>query len=159
MSLEPREAGNGARLGLRLAVDTSRNLRDTESGAYSWYMERTISTGLSGPLGGTRTRKRVDRTTIQILPRVYPELSPGSICRVTLTSKMENKQATFTINREDDMDHVLTSIEISQEVRPRRTVSLTANPNEIDLLQDELEITGRDYSFEETLREVIELLE
>ena len=144
------------RLGLRLTAETANNLRDTEGGAYSWHMERA---GQTVPLGGTRAKKRTDHTTIHILPRVRPELSPGSICRVTLKSTMENRQATFTINRENDLDHVLTSIEIGQETRPQRTVSLAATYNESELLQDELEITGRDYSFEQTLREVIELLE
>jgi hypothetical protein len=57
------------------------------------------------------------------------------------------------------MEHVQTTIELSQETRPQRTVGLPANQEESALLQDELEITGRDYSFEETLRELSELLE
>lgn len=147
------------RLGLR-ADERAQNLRDTASGTYFWQTERTISTGMTGPLTlpGGRTRKRT--TTINIRPRVQPELPPGTICRISLTSKIDNKVATFTINRENDLDHVLTSVEVSHDthMRPQRTVSLAANRSESELLQDELEITGRDYPFEETLREVIDLL-
>lgn len=148
------------RLGLQLSVDAEEKLQESESGTYQWQMERTLTVNMTGPLSGPpRTRKKTQRTTLDIIPRVYPELTPGTICRVTLKSQMENKTANFTINRENDLEHVLTTIELSQETRPQRTVSLAANCEESALLQDELEITGRDYSFEETLRELTDLLE
>jgi hypothetical protein len=77
---------------------------------------------------------------------------------VRLVSNLENKQATFTISREKDLETVLTSVELSQETRSQRTVSLASIHNESELLHDELEITGRDYPFEHTLQEVAELL-
>ena len=96
--------------------------------------------------------------SIDIRPQVQSHMRPGSICLVRLTSNVEGKQATFTINREGDPDHVLTSVELSRETRPQRTVSLAAAHDESELLHDELEITGHDYLFEETLQEVAELL-
>ena len=75
-----------------------------------------------------------------------------------LISSVEDKLATFTSNREGDPDHVLTSVELSRETRPQRTVSLAAARKESDLLHDELDITGHDYLFEQTLQEVAELL-
>ena len=96
--------------------------------------------------------------SIDIRPQVQSHMRPGSICLVRLTSNVEGKQATFTINREGDPDHVLTSVELSRETRPQRTVSLTAAQDTSELLHDELEITGHDYLFEQTLQEVAELL-
>ena len=146
------------RLGLQIAPEPP--VRESESGAYRWYLERTLTVNATGPLSGApRTRKKTQRATLDIIPRVHPELRPGALCRVTLKSRVENKTASFTINRENDMEHVQTTIELSQETRPQRTVGLPANHEESALLQDELEITGRDYSFEETLRELRELLE
>lgn len=146
------------RLGLQLASEPP--VRESESGAYRWYLERTLTVNATGPLSGApHTRKKTERATLDIIPRVRPELRPGALCRVTLKSQVENKTASFTINRENDMEHVQTTIELSQETRPQRTVGLPANQEESALLQDELEITGRDYSFEETLGELRELLE
>ncbi len=85
-------------------------------------------------------------------------MRPGSLYLVRLISNMENKQATFTISREDDPNHVLTSVELSQETRSQRTVNLAEVRNESDLLHDELEILGHDYLFEQTLQEVAEML-
>jgi hypothetical protein len=77
---------------------------------------------------------------------------------VRLTSNFEGKQATFTIDREGDPDHVLTSVELSLGVRPQRTVILASTPSESELLHDELEIMGHDRLFEQTLQEVADLL-
>jgi len=144
------------RLGWTLAPD-AHCYRDTASGTYQWQLERpTIShsstRGKTGRLGSAQDG------TISIRPKVQSELRPGSICLVRLTSSIENKQATFIISREEDLDTVLTSVELSQETRPQRTVSLASVHNESELLHDELEITGHDYPFEHTLQEVAELL-
>ena len=85
-------------------------------------------------------------------------MRPGSICLVRLTSVADGKRATFTINREGHPDLVLTSVKLSDEVRPQRTVSLAAAHKESELLHDELEIVGHDHLFEQTLEELTELL-
>ena len=144
------------RLGWILATDALCS-RDTATGTYSWIMERpTISH--SSTRGKTGRLGSVQDGIISIRPKVRPELRPGSICLVRMTSNIENKQATFTISREDDPDTVLTSVEMSNETRPQRTVSLASVHKESELLYDELEITGHDYPFEQTLQEVAELL-
>lgn len=151
-----------SRLGWRLAADTSNNYHDTTTGTYLWYMER--------PPGAHGTRQFVSprslegrqgggqQASISIRPQIRPELRPGSISLVRLISTFENKQAIFTISRGDDLDHVFTSVELEHETRSARTVSLAAVHKESQLLHDELEITGHDYSFEETLQEVAKLL-
>jgi glucose-6-phosphate dehydrogenase assembly protein OpcA len=145
------------RLGLQL---TEVERRDSESGSYRWQLERTLTVNPTALLSDTtRSRKKTQQASIELIPRAHSELRPGALWRVTLKSRIENKSATFTINRENDMEHVLTTVELSQETRPQRTVSLASNQEESSLLQDELEITGRDYSFEETLRELADLLE
>ncbi len=106
----------------------------------------------------SKTTKLGNAASVSIRPKVDSEQRPGSICLVRLVSNLENKQATFTISREDDPNTVLTSVELSLETRPTRTVMLAAVLNESELLHDELEILGHDYSFEQTLQEVAEML-
>jgi hypothetical protein len=84
-------------------------------------------------------------------------MRPGSICLVRLMSNRENKQATFTINLDDEMKLFMTSVELS-EAGSRRSVSLATVQNESELLHEELEILGHDYLFEQTLKEVTEML-
>lgn len=143
-----------ARLGWILSESTHQH--DTASGSYHWLLERSASTTrLLSPTQGKASKQ----ATITIRPRVQSEIRPGSICLVRLVSHVENKRATFTINLDDDPNLVLTSVELSQETRPSRTVSLAASQKESELLHDELEITGHDHLFEQTLQEVAELLE
>jgi hypothetical protein len=75
-----------------------------------------------------------------------------------MISRLDNKQATFTIRLDDEMKLFLTSIELSYEAGSRRSVSLAGGQNESELLHDELEILGHDYLFEQTLKEVEEML-
>ncbi len=146
-----------ARLGWTMV---SKEYLDTASGTYHWIMERTANLRTTRSLTPIRSKtgKLGNTASISIRPRVQTEMRPGSICLVRLVSKMENKQATFTISREDDLNNVLTSVELSHETRPKRTVSLAAENNEGELLRDELEILGHDYLFEQTLLEVAEML-
>jgi len=151
-----------ARLGWSLASDSSENIHDTASGTYRWLMEGIASPRTTRTLGLPRVKTgkagNAQMASIDIRPQVQSQMRPGSICLVRLVSNVEGKQATFTINREGDPDHVLTSVELSRETRPQRTVSLTAAQDTSELLHDELEITGHDYLFEQTLQEVAELL-
>jgi hypothetical protein len=85
-------------------------------------------------------------------------MRPGSLCLVRITGTANGKRAVFTINREDNPDHVLTSVALEQETRPQRTVSTVATRKVSTLLHDELEIISRDHLYEDTLQEVRELL-
>src|SRR5258708_572227 len=146
-----------ARLGWNLAGDTLKNVYDTASGTYTWYMDRSTSPRLTRPLGSGRG-KAAKRTSIHIYPQVYTDMHPGSICSVRLVSQVEDRQATFSIEREDDPDHVITSVELPDETRPQRTVSLAMASPESQLLGQELEIMKRDFTYEQTLEELAELL-
>ena len=77
---------------------------------------------------------------------------------VRITGTANGKRAIFTINREDDPDHVLTSVALEHETRPQRTVSMVSTRKVSTLLHDELEIISRDHLYEETLQEIRELL-
>lgn len=145
------------RLGWTLAGDTSHNHHDTASGTYLWNMERSPrSTRL---LTSPRNKTGKGNASISIRPQVQTEMRPGSICLVRLTSDIENKRATFTISLAGDTEHVLTSVELVQETRSKRLVSLAAVHNESELLHNELEVVSHDYLLEQILREVTELLE
>jgi glucose-6-phosphate dehydrogenase assembly protein OpcA len=149
-----------ARLGWSLTAESKNNYRDTASGTYQWLMDRGANVRTTRTLTPvhSKTTKLGNAASVSIRPRVDSEQRPGSICLVRLVSNLENKQATFTISREDDPNTVLTSVELSRETRPTRTVMLAAVHNESELLHDELEILGHDYSFEQTLQEVAEML-
>lgn len=151
------------RLGWSLATDAAHTIRDTASGTYHWRMEHSASPRTTSPLGSTRSRTGkltyAQAASIDIRPQVQSHIRPGSICLVRLTSNIEGNQATFTIDREGDPDHVLTSVELSHGVRPQRAVNLASTRNESELLYDELEITGHDRLFEQTLQEVADLLD
>ncbi len=147
------------RLGWSLAEDTTNNDSDTGSGTYFWSMARLANARSTRSLTPTRVKPTPGNiASISIRPRVSAEMRPGSIFLVRLISNLDNKQATFTISLEDEMKLFVTSIELSHETRARRSVSLAAVQNESDLLHDELEILGHDYHFEQTLKEVTEML-
>ena len=145
------------RLGWMIAEDASGHHHDTASGTYHWDMER--SPRATRMLTSPRNKGGRGNASISIRPQVQSEMRPGSICLVRLNSNIENKHATFTISLSGDTEHVLTSIELAQEVRAKRLVSLSAVHNESELLHDELEMVSHDSLFEQILREVTELLE
>jgi glucose-6-phosphate dehydrogenase assembly protein OpcA len=147
------------RLGWSLAEDTSNNDCDTSSGTYYWNMARLANARSTRSLTVTRVKTTPgNKASISIRPLVNTEMRPGSICLVRLMSNLEHKQATFTISLDGEMGLFKTSIELSYEARSRRSVSLAAVQNESELLHDELEILGHDYHFEQTLKEVTEML-
>jgi Glucose-6-phosphate dehydrogenase subunit len=146
------------RLGWLLAEDTSNNDCDTASGTYYWSMVHSNARS-TRPLTPTRVKTTPGNiASISIRPRANAEMRPGSICLVRLISNLEQKQATFTISLDAEMKLFKTSIELSHETRSRRSVSLAAVYSESELLHDELEILGHDYHYEQTLKEVTEML-
>lgn len=151
-----------ARLNWSLVTDSTENIRDTASGTYYWQMVPATVPQTARVLGSSRTKSgklvMAHQASIDIRPQIRSNMRPGSICLVRLTSNIEGKQATFTIDREGDPNHVLTSVLLPQETRPDRTVSLAAAYKESELLHDELEIMGHDYLFEQTLEEMAGLL-
>ena len=150
------------RLGWMLSEYTAKNHHDTASGSYHWEMQRSSNMRATRQLISPRiktSRLGGQPVSITIRPMVHPELRPGSIALVRLTGTVENKEAIFTIKREGDIDHVYTSVVLAQETRQSRVVSLTTLQQESELLRDELEITGHDYLFEQTLQEVAVLLD
>ena len=147
------------RLGWSLADDSTNNYCDTDSGTYYWNMVRLATARTTRSLTSTHVKTTPgNKASVSIRPQVNAEMRPGSICLVRLVSNLENKQATFTISLDDEMKLFMTSIELSHETRSRRSVSLAAGHNESELLHDELEILGHDYHFEQTLKEVTEML-
>ena len=151
-----------ARLNWSLVADSIENVRDTPSGTYHWQMAPATVPQTTRALGSTRIKTGklavTHHANIDIRPQIRSNMRPGSICLVRLTSQIEGKQATFTIDREGDPNLVLTSVLLPQETRPDRTVILAAAHKESELLHDELEILGHDYLFEQTLEEMAELL-
>ncbi|MBE3561870.1 MAG: glucose-6-phosphate dehydrogenase assembly protein OpcA [Ktedonobacteraceae bacterium] len=145
-------------LGWQFSRGNTLEEHDPATGIYAWHMART------GQLGRTRqpTRTATVLNTggeIALRPRIQPNLRPGSICMVRLSSLWDGKSAVFTINRADnDTEHVLTSVELDEGPRPTRLINLPAMLPESELLHNELEITGHDDIYEEVLQEVFSLL-
>jgi hypothetical protein len=142
--------------------DMSSMQRDTASGTYYWQFDRPTNLRSTRPLNQARGHSgklaTATRPSITIRPQIQPHMRPGSICLVRLTSNVEGKHATFTIDREGDPDHVLTSVDLSQGTHPQRTVSLTSEAKATQLFNDELEIIGHDHLYEQSLQEVTDLL-
>ncbi|HZT99475.1 MAG TPA: glucose-6-phosphate dehydrogenase assembly protein OpcA [Ktedonobacteraceae bacterium] len=150
-------------LGWQYSASDAHAEHDPATGTHYWQLTRARAT--TGPLsarpagsGKTGKLSMPASGSISIRPRVYSDMRPGALCLVRLTSMVDNKRATFTIDREDDPDHVLTSVELAQGMRPQRTVSLAATHDASELVHDELEIMGHDYLYEQTLQEVSTLL-
>lgn len=148
------------RLGWQLSEDKTHFYHDARTGTYFWHMTRRKPTSalvasLTSGETGSEAHKGID---IRVGPRVRADLQPGTICLIRLTSTLDGKQAVFSIDREDDDKHVITSVDISDSPLPQRVVHVAATHKEIELLNDELEIMGHDRLYEETLHEVFNLL-
>jgi len=151
------------RLGWQQSDDDLPSTHDAQTGTYSWHMtKRQASSAISRPLIASQSgdlaigiKESID---ITIRPRVQAELHPGNICLVRLTSETNNTPAVFTLDRYDDDDHVTPSVQIPGSNRPQGTVDISATHKENIMLNDELEIMGRDYLYEQTLHEVFSLL-
>ncbi len=159
------------RLGWNIIGEHAENVYDLHSGTYSWHIMRSQSGPVTGALNKTIRHKNSGELVnvpkqegdadggLYVTPREQAGMPAGSICSVRLISNIEGRQASFIIDREDDTEHVFTSVELSQGTQvPQRTVSITSVHKVSELLHDELEIMGRDHLYEETLHEVFELL-
>ncbi len=146
-------------LGWQQSAEDSSYTYDAQTETYSWHMTKRQA---SGPLvtsqagkSASGTRESID---ITIRPRLQAELHPGDICLVRLTSETNETPAVFTIDRGDDDDHLITSVQIPGNSRPQGTVNIAATRKETIMLSDELEIMGRDYLYEQVLHGVFSLL-
>ncbi|HZO73200.1 MAG TPA: glucose-6-phosphate dehydrogenase assembly protein OpcA [Ktedonobacteraceae bacterium] len=148
------------RLDWRITSDKLMDEHDAAIGAHAWNMIRSTGPLLLRTGAGRATGKLGESGIgrISIRPRVHTHMPPGSICLVRIFSNIDDSQATFTINCEDDHDYVLTSVEQEESSRPQRTVYLEPADKESDLLHEELEIMGHDYLYEETLHTIFALL-
>ena len=150
----------------------TENAYDSTTGTYTWFMvrqagphisrseieHRTVKLTLSNTFESVVKQPGEADASIYIRPREQADLPPGTICLVRIFSHVNGERASFTIALENDADHVSTAVELSQGTRPQRTVRVASARKEHDLLHDELEITGHDHLYEETLHEVFELL-
>ena len=148
-------------LGWRVRLnDTEQEQHNAHTGTHTWLLDRPAA-ALNGRSSGRKTGAlpSLSHGHIYIHPRVQSHIQPGSLCLVRLTSDLDEKRATFMIDREDnDPEHVVTSVELPQKTRPQRTVSMAASRKPSDLLHDELEIVSRDEHYEQILQEVAALL-
>jgi hypothetical protein len=152
------------RLGWQLSEENPQHAHESGAGRYFWHMTTRVPTSAlveSLPAGnllgevGSETRGVID---IMIGPRVQAELPPGNICLIRLTSALDGKQAVFTIDRGDDDEHVITSVDVPDNPYLERVVNVAATHKETELLNDELEIMRHDHLYEQTLHEVSDLL-
>ena len=149
------------RLGWQLSKGDLQRPPTSVVGTYCWHMTTRIPTcALVESLASGNSLGKAGNRVIDIIirPRMQAELHPGTICLIRLTSVLDGKQAIFTINRGDDDEHVITSVEVPNNPCPQRVVNIAATHKEVILLNDELEIMGHDHLYEQTLHEVFSLL-
>ncbi len=150
------------RLGWQLSKGDLQRPHTSGAGTYCWHMTTRVPTcALVEPLASGNSLGEAGSRVIDIIihPRVQAELHPGTICLIRLTSMLDGKQAIFTINRGDDDEHVITSVEAPNNPCPQRVLNIATTHKEVTLLNDELEIMGHDHLYEQTLHEVFGLLE
>ena len=140
----------------------AKDEQNAHTGTYTWHMVRPTGAlpAQSLKTNGGKVPRASNRwqSIVYIRPRVRSDMRPGSLCMVRITGTANGKRAIFTINREEDPNHVLTSVALEHETRPQRTVSMAATRKVSTLLHDELEIISRDHLYEDTLQEIRELL-
>jgi glucose-6-phosphate dehydrogenase assembly protein OpcA len=152
------------RLGWQLSPNKDDNYQDKQTGTYDWHMTtRDMTRVASQPLSlDTKQAKGASAPLhgihISIRPFARADSEAGMLCLIRLHCSLEGNQATFTITRGDDDDHVQTAVEMPGNVLPQRTVNIAATHKASNLLHNELEIMGRDYLYEETVHEAIALL-
>jgi hypothetical protein len=141
---------------------SEQNLHDLDSGTHFWHMSR--HTGLLQMIpsrANAQTSGRLGHSgegSISIRPRIQAGLYSGSLCLVRINTVLNSKPATFTIDREEDTNNVLTSVKRPEGLCAQRIVSVAEKRAASDLLYDELEILGHDHLYEDALHEVFELL-
>ncbi|MDQ6660764.1 MAG: glucose-6-phosphate dehydrogenase assembly protein OpcA, partial [Chloroflexota bacterium] len=110
------------RLGWTFIENSKHNVFDTESGTYYWTMagkENLRTTRKLNPSRNTAAKlSSIHPASVNIHPQLQPEMQPGSICLIRLTSTVAGKEAIFTINRDGDPEHVLTTVELDGETGP-----------------------------------------
>jgi glucose-6-phosphate dehydrogenase assembly protein OpcA len=149
------------RLGWKLSTAYDKPLENRlETGSYDWQTQRPSGplTGRLPGIGKTGRLNIAETGDISLRPRLQPDSVVGTVCFVRLVSVHDGQRASFSINRTDDQ-HVSTLVELDQGTRPPRTVHVASSQDESKLLQNELEIMGRNPLYEETLHEVFDLLE
>lgn len=151
------------RLGWQQSEDDVADIHDTQTGTYRWHLtKRQASSAISRPLlasqSGDLAMEPRESIDISIRPRLQNEIDSSHICLVRLTSETNETPAVFTLDRSDDDDHVITSVQIPGSNRPQGTVNIAATHKAHIMLSDELEIMGRDYLYEQTLHGVVSLL-
>ncbi len=146
-----------ARLGWTRASDDETAVYNPAEQTYTWSMARP--TGALGVVSASLAdQPRLAPSKIVLHKRTDADLLPSSICLVRLDSlRDDNRRASFHIHRDDDR-HVTTFVQFDRGSRPPRTVCLGTEQNAYDLLHNELEITGRDFLYEEALHEVFDLM-
>ena len=145
-----------ARLGWIHASDDEVTIYDPTMPTFVWAMARPTGT-LRAVSESIPDQPRLAPSSIILHARTDSDMLPGSICLVRLNSlRDDNRHASFHIHRDDDR-HVTTFVELDRGSRPPRIVCLGVEQNAYDLLHNELEITGRDFLYEEALHEVFDL--
>lgn len=141
-------------------IDTAsqRNIHDPARGEHIWHTLR--STGKLPIPSSDGILVHSGRGTLSIRPRVQPDLMPGTLCLVRISSTVDNKHVAFAIDRADGANHAITSVELPEGTRHQRTVSLGQDAALVagTLLHDELEIVGHDRLYEAALNEIYTLL-
>jgi glucose-6-phosphate dehydrogenase assembly protein OpcA len=147
-----------ARLGWTHVSDDETPIYNPSAQTYTWSMARPTGT-LKAVSGDLPEQPRLAPSRIDLHRRADSDmLLPGSICLVRLDSlRDDNRRASFHIHRDDDQ-HVTTFVQFDQGSRPPRTVCLGAEQNAYNLLHNELDITSRDFLYEEAMSEVFDLM-
>jgi glucose-6-phosphate dehydrogenase assembly protein OpcA len=159
------------RLGWQRSTKQSDNNADEGTGIYGWRMTTRDDSQFEfepddfepddedAPQAQTAEKEMQESSiSVTIQPQTLADATSGLLSLVRMIGRQEGAKATFTITRADDDDHLSTNVELPEGPRPLRVVNIASTHQISELLRSELEIAGRDHLYEDTLHEVLALL-
>lgn len=116
------------------------------------------------PRGGLKTEdwRSISSVAIDMQDaQTPPMLSLGALTHVEITSRLDQRQATFTIHRDEDLKHARTTAAISDQHNPEQRYAPLESLNAEELLHEQLTIFNYDHIYEDAVlaaKEVVQPL-
>lgn len=123
-----------------------------------WSVEDHLAPSEAGGLLFRLARQDGTPLWVRVRPRFMLGMDEGGMTGLRILSDLDGRHAEFVIKRaEDGSAHAATEVLVDEEVVRQRTVLLPV-PGVMELLGEELTITGSDHVYEEALATLCALI-
>jgi glucose-6-phosphate dehydrogenase assembly protein OpcA len=155
---------SGVRIGFAVDMD-GREIHPSQAllllgwlaGRLGWRMAEPLAPSEAGGLLFRLARDGGASIQVRLRPRFLRGLDEGHVTGVRISADAGGRRAEFVAKRaEDGSPYAVTEVVIDERTVMRRTVLLPM-PSVIDLLAEELTITGSDAVYERALRALCDL--